>query len=236
MKIGLAAYAFQNGDVDFNLSQIERATEHAAAEGAELLCFGETFLQGFDALSWDYAADRAVAVELDSPVMDRLRALSARSGVALGVGYVERDGERLYSSYAVLEDGGTLHNYRRVSVGWKEFDRTDEHYCEGTESADFLFHGRALRVALCGDMWDFPERFRTDAVLLWPVYVNFSLEEWETCAREYAEQAALAAKRTLFVNSLTAEPVSHGGAFFFRDGHIERALPFDTEDILIVEI
>lgn len=50
MKIGLASYKFINQDLSFNLSQIEKAMQ-AAQGSVDLLCFGETFLQGFDALN-----------------------------------------------------------------------------------------------------------------------------------------------------------------------------------------
>ena len=49
MRIGLASYEVKNKDVAFNLSQMERAMEKAQGK-VELLCFGEAFLQGFDAL------------------------------------------------------------------------------------------------------------------------------------------------------------------------------------------
>lgn len=49
MRIGLASYEVKNKDVAFNLSQMERAMEKARGK-VELLCFGEAFLQGFDAL------------------------------------------------------------------------------------------------------------------------------------------------------------------------------------------
>ena len=57
MRIALAAYAFKNGDIGFNLSQIERGFKDAHGK-ADILCFGECFLQGFDALNWDFENDR----------------------------------------------------------------------------------------------------------------------------------------------------------------------------------
>lgn len=52
----LASYEFRNNDVTFNTAHMERAMK--AAQGkVGLLCFGETFLQGFDALSWEYEND-----------------------------------------------------------------------------------------------------------------------------------------------------------------------------------
>ena len=65
----------------------------------------------------------------------------------------------------------------------------------------------------------------TNGLLLWPIYVNFSLEEWHAFEQEYADQAYLAASRTLMVNVLSNEPTAHGGAFDFRDGHIAEQFP-----------
>lgn len=235
IRIGLAAYECRDGDTAFNLGQIERAMRDAQGR-VDLLCFGETFLQGFNALCWDYEADKKIAVSTDSEIFRRLGGLTVRYGVDLLLGYIETCGDAIYSSCAVLEKGKLLHNYRRISRGWKEYNKTDSHYREGTETGGFLYRGRPVMLALCGDLWDFPERFKTEHLLIWPVYVNFSLEEWTGYEAEYAQQAKLAASRTLLVNAISRDPVSHGGAFYFADGRVTERLAYDTEDILIVEI
>ena len=61
MKIAAASYKFRNRDVDFNLSQIERALRQLNGQ-ADMLCFGESFLQGFDSLDWDYETDKEMAI------------------------------------------------------------------------------------------------------------------------------------------------------------------------------
>lgn len=235
MRIGLASYEFRNNDAAFNTAQMERAMK--AAQGkADLLCFGETFLQGFDALSWEYENDKDIAVTADSDVMRRLSDMTLTYGVDLLFGYIERDGDSLYSSCAVIESGKLTHNYRRISKGWKEYSITDGHYREGTDTDGFSYRSQPVKVALCGDLWDFPERFQTDGLLIWPVYVNFELEDWPRYEVEYAAQAALAARRTLMVNPISSGPVSHGGAFCFVDGKIEKKLAYDTEGILAIEV
>ena len=234
MKIGLAAYEYRNNDVAFNISQMEAAARQARGK-AELLCFGETFLQGFDSLCWDFERDRKAGVSQTSDCMKRIRAVSAESGVDLLFGYIELEGERLYSSCAVIAGGEILHNYRRVSVGWKEHWKTDAHYCEGTDTSSFLYRGRRIKLALCGDLWDMPDRFRTEDLLIWPVYVSFTPEEWELERLEYAEQAGRVADRTLMVNAITKEPKAHGGAFDFVRGRVNGQLPCDREDILVVK-
>lgn len=101
---------------------------------------------------------------------------------------------------------------------------------------EFLYQGQRFMLTLCGDMWDFPEKFRTTGILIWLVYVNVTIEEWQLYEPEYAGQAFLAANHTLIVNSISKKPVSHGGAFIFTGGKIEDKLPYDVEDIMIVEV
>ncbi len=235
MIIGLAAYRFINNDTAFNLSQMEKAMKSARGK-ADLVCFGETFLQGFDALSWDYEYDKAIAVTQDSEIIEKLAAFTCQYGVDLLFGYIERAGEQLYSSCMLLSEGKVLHNYRRMSIGWKEYSRTDGHYCEGECAEDFVYRDRKMRIALCGDLWEFPEKFKTDGLLLWPVYVNFSLPEWQQYEQEYAQQAALAASKTLLVNSISRDPDALGGAFCFENGCITDRLPYGTENILYIEV
>ena len=157
--------------------------------------------------------------------------------MAIAFGYIEREEETLYSSYAFIEDGKLAHNYRRMSVGWKEYWQTDDHYKEGEAVETFSFMGRDFEIALCGDFWDVTwDKFITDAIVLWPVYVGFPLEEWPEEEAEYAMQAAKISERVLMTNSLSVHPVSHGGTFDFKNGTVQSKLPFDVEDILIVEL
>ena len=236
MRIGLVSYRCENKNIAFNISQIEKAFRESKGM-ADLLCFGEAFLQGFDSLCWNYETDRHMAVEQTSEIINRLCRLTAEYGIALMTGYIEKDGDRLYSSCIVLADGRIVHNYRRISKGWKEFSITDDHYCEGSETGEFELNGMKIMPALCGDLWDYPERFRTEHLLIWPVYVDFPTEEWENGEiDEYAAQAALAAEDTLMVNPLDRDPVNHGGAFRFQKGKLTERTPFDEERILIVRV
>lgn len=72
--------------------------------------------------------------------------------------------------------------------------------------------------------------------MIWPVYVNFSLCEWKEYENEYAEQASIASRQTLMINSLTHNPKSHGGAFFFVDGKIVQKTDYDKEEILFIDL
>ncbi len=235
MRIGLVSYRCENRNTAFNMKQIELAMRRSKGK-AHLLCFGEAFLQGFDALCWNYETDKDIALELTSDTISQLRSWTVQYGIALITGYIEKDKDKLYSSCIVISDGEIIHNYRRISKGWKEYSITDEHYREGNETGAFHLYGKEITLALCGDLWEYPDRFRTDQLLIWPVYVNYTIEEWEQGALDdYAEQAALAAKDVLMINPIDHEPVNHGGSFHFHNGQTVAKVPFDQEGILIVE-
>lgn len=237
MKIGLVSYEFNNGKIEYNIEKIEKAIISSNGS-ADLLCFGETFLQGFDSLSWNYEIDKNIAITKESVTMEKLKKLSEKHKIDLGIGYIEREKEKIYSSFIVIEKGKIIHNYRRITKNWKEYSITDEHYCEGKISASFIYKNREFKIALCGDMWICPEKFKTNGILLWPVYCNFTKEEWENTEQsDYAKQSKLASDNVLLVNSITKkEPISIGGAYYFKNGKIENSLELDKEDILFVEI
>lgn len=236
MRIGLASLECKNRNIVFNMAQIEKAMREVQGK-VDLLCFGEAYLQGFDSLCWDYTIDKKIALELNSEPIFQLCKWSKTYGMALLTGYIEKEKEQLYSSCIVIENGKILCNYRRITKGWKEYEKTDEHYKEGCKAEKFTFRNREIRIALCGDMWDCPEKFKTDHLLIWPVYVNFTVDEWNSREiKAYAKQASLVAEHVLMINPIDHEPQNHGGAFHFCNGEIIDNLPFDQSGILIVDI
>ena len=248
MRAALAAVSLLDGDVSGNLARMAKAAREAKTCGASLCVFGECAVQGFNALSWEYEADRDRGISADSEAFRRLCALSRGIGIDLLFGYIERDGDALYSSCALIEDGILTRNYRRVSRGWKEFRRTDSHYREGDGPLIFDYRGIRCLAALCGDLWDStaPLFQNTGAdLLLWPVYICYSPEEWENgIRREYAEKAAEFAPRALLVNSLCRirtqnggeETDAWGGCACFEGGKTTASLPMDRTGILFAEL
>lgn len=236
MRIGLVSYRCENRNISFNMDQIELALKRTSGK-ADVLCFSEAFLQGFDSLCWNYETDKSIAIERSSKALQHLKCLTKQYGIALITGYIEKDQDILYSSCAVISDGEIICNYRRITRGWKEYSITDEHYCEGTEIKPFRLNGKDMCIALCGDLWDLPERFRTQHILIWPVYTDYTLDEWNCGALdEYAVQAASVSDNVFMINPICRDPVNHGGSFFFQKGHVTERIPFDEEGILIVEI
>lgn len=237
MRIALASARVVNRDIRYNLAQMERYMADAKKKGAELVCFGETYLQGFDALSWCFESDQAIAVSTDSSVFAEICRMSVLYEIDVLFGYIELDGDAIYSSCALISDGKLLHNYRRISKGWKEYTKTDAHYREGDTVEVFYYKGKKCVIGLCGDLWEFPERFDLgEDLLFWPVYVDWTVDEWENGTKaDYAQQANKCCPNTLYINSVCACD-AFGGAIFFEKGTVKKELPIRNEGLLVVEL
>jgi len=213
---------------------------------SEVILFGETALQGFDSLNWDYETDRHMAVAVTDAPITRMREAAIKFDLAVSFGFIERIADKLYSSQIFIgPDGSIVHVFHRVSVGWKEFDRTDDHYREGKRFEAFSFAGKTFAIGLCGDLWTDgrPEEMRALQVdvVLWPVWCDYSPGEWNgTIKYEYAEQAALCGDCVLLVNPYSADPAetdtAAGGAACFRSGKITSELSSGSSGILLVEV
>lgn len=239
MKIALAAVCYRNRDIAYNVSQIKKWMREAKKHGADVVCFGEAFLQGFDALSWNFEEDKTIAVATDSAVFSELKQATAEIDIGVLFGYNELDGEVIYSSAALLDNGDLLHNYRRITKGWKEFSKTDDHYREGDTPSMFKYHGLNCVIALCGDLWERTEDFSLgEDVLFWPLYVTYTPAEWKKEGEhyEYASKAQEAAETTLLINSLSDTNDAFGGCSWFDCGEIRAYLDMGQEGLLYVEV
>lgn len=137
MRLALASQPVRNGDVAWNVRCMEDVLR-ACSGRADTVVFGESVLQGFDCLRWDYACDCTVAAAWTDEPVRHLQAAARENGAAVSFGMIERAADGLYSSQVFLgADGRLIDVFRRVSVGWKDVRRTDGHYREGDGSTCF---------------------------------------------------------------------------------------------------
>lgn len=245
MKIALVSAPVWNGDIDRNVRTMVRYLGKLRGQ-ADVVVFGESVLQGFDCLCWDYAADRHTAVPLTDASIQRMRTAARESGTAVSFGFVERYGEALYSSQIFIgADGKIINVFHRVSAGWKDCRFTDDHYREGERFARFPYRGKTFAVGLCGDLWTAgrPAEMRALSadVVLWPVWCDYPAEEWNRSVKlEYAGQAGQCGTCVLLVNPCCKDPAAAdaatGGAVWFRNKEIVSELPAGTEGVLLTEI
>lgn len=243
IKIALEAVGFITNDISYNKNRIIKAIEECE-DRADLLVFGETFLQGFQSLCWNFEKDRTVAVAESDPIISEIRDAAKANKVAVSFGYIEKADDKIYSSQLTIDkEGKTISNFRRVSPGWKE-EIADEHYCEGKEFPAFEFEGKVFSVGLCGDLWFDENCVEVEAlkadIVLWPVYTDFNFTDWNSSIKnEYAEQAAKIGKTVLYVNSycldMDDDEIARGGAAVFSNGKIIEEVPAGEERVLLFE-
>ncbi len=245
MKIALASSPVVTKDIQYNLSSILQTIQQCTGK-ADLVLFGETVLQGFDCLTWNYETDCHMAVAQHNTTIAQVCAAAKQHQIAVSFGYIEKADGALFSSQIVINDqGSVIHNFHRVSVGWKEYWHTDAHYREGSNFQAFSYRGKRFSIGLCGDLWTDgrPEEMRrlNADIVLWPVWCDYNAQEWnERVKFDYARQAALCGGHVLYVNPFCADQgatdAAAGGAAWFRAGAIIQEAPAGKPNILIVEL
>ncbi|MDY0277235.1 MAG: carbon-nitrogen hydrolase family protein [Acholeplasma sp.] len=235
MKIALASSFSTSNDIMKNIETIKDLTIKIE-NNIDLVCFGEAFLQGFNALKWDYNVDKELAVNSSSHYINEIKVIAKNNNIGIGFGFFELLENAIFCSYMIINNKGEVVDiYRRVSIGWKEHEKTDHHYKEGNCFNVFSYNGHKIITALCGDLWyddNVSKINEIDAdIILWPLHVDYSLKQWNIEKNDYVIQTSKINKPILFVNNYSNS--SLGGCYLFTNGMIEKELKLGKQGILI---
>ena len=244
MIISLAAGLSIDNDLQANLDTMEKFLAAGKAENSDLVLFGEAFLQGFGAITFDYEHDiKNVALGVHSPEIASVRQLAGKYGLGVGFGFYETDHSGIFATYLIVDArGGTAVKYQRVSPGaW--IAEANAEYRMGREFHAFEFAGKRLAVIVCGDFW---EDYLLDPIVeldsqvdafLWPVHCDYTIEKWAGGEREeYRKRSQILAKPVFFVNNLRlAADGAKGGAYVWQQGRELAALEAGREGFLSYE-
>lgn len=244
MRCALASKGFINEDVRYNKNVIIETLIECSAK-ADIVIFGEAFLQGFYGATFHVEHDAQIAVSQNDLIMKEICSVAQRYATAVSFGFIEKTEAGFYSSQITIDGDGTVIDlYRRVSPGWKE-SFADDRYCEGDGFHTFSFMGKRIAVGLCGDLWyddkvDELKQLDPD-VVFWPVYTDYNFNEWNTSIKyEYASRAGELCKKVLYVNSFCrdkeGDDFAKGGAALFENGLVCREVPSGKEAVLFVEL
>lgn len=212
---------------------------------ADMVLFGEAFLQGFYSMDFQYERDVQIALPLEDAIIREIQEAAKANRIGVSFGLLERGNDKIYSTQLTISSQGDIADvFHRVSPGWKE-PNADEHYVEGDRFHTFPYLGKIIAVGLCGDLW-FEEnvtevkKLEPD-ILFWPVYTDFKAAEWnQTIKREYCAQASRMCRTVLYVNSVCldqdGDEIAKGGNALFCDGKILQESPSGFESELLVEV
>ncbi len=116
LRCGVVQFQHAAGATEANFSVVDRFAWQAQAQGVKVLAFPEMCLTGY----WHARhLDRAGWETLSEPVPEgpstrRLLNLSRELDMILGVGLVERAGDRLYNTYVVALPDGSWRRHRKL--------------------------------------------------------------------------------------------------------------------------
>ena len=89
MKIALAAVGFYERDIEYNRNKILKCLKENSGK-AELILFGETYLQGFEVLDWKYETDQRMALSVSDSNIQMIRKATEENALAVSFGFLEK--------------------------------------------------------------------------------------------------------------------------------------------------
>ena len=162
MRIACAQYAIRDGVLGANLERSTAAILDAARADAELVVLPELANSGCGLLSRESALNIAEEVgdtnTLDGPTLRAWQEAAEETGIFVVGGFLEREGDSLYNSAAVVGPG-FFGRYRKTHF----WDEEKLFYELGSNLPIFETPLCNIGVLVCYDAW-FPEAARTLAL------------------------------------------------------------------------
>jgi 5-aminopentanamidase len=222
------------------LALIELHSANAQRQGAELVCFPECFLQGYE-VSADHVA--AVALDLESPEFERtLRRLEDVAPVIV-LGLIEKEAGKFYNSAVVMSRGALVTRYRKCHL----FGGEQAIFERGRDYPLFEVGGMKVGMNICYDL-QFAESseavVRAGAELVACPCNNMmrpsSAEDWKFRHNEIRCERAREARVWIASSDVTGEynrRISYGPtAVIDPGGRVIAQVPLMTTGMVVVDV
>jgi len=148
LRVAVAQMTSVLGDVEANLDRVADYVVRAEGQGVDLLVFPELALSGYPVGPWFSDA----AVKPGSEVMERLKRLSCRVAISIGI-IEETEDVQFYNSAVFLSGGRIRHVHRKVyPPNYKIFDEA-RYFGRGRTVAAFDTPWCRMAMLICGDCW-----------------------------------------------------------------------------------
>ena len=148
IRAGVVQFEHAAGDKEANFAKIDAFARRPAGEGVQILVFPECCITGYwylRNLTREGLAKIAEAVPAGESTR-RLVGLARQTGMTIGAGLVEADGDRFYNTYVVAMPNGEVRRHRKIQA----FEH--EHISAGSEYTVFdTPHGVRVGVLICYD-------------------------------------------------------------------------------------
>ena len=224
-------------------------TIHECATDTDLILFPEAAITGL--INNDNPHhDLPLGSSIPGKFTDTLCKIAREQKIHIGIGMLEREGNKLYDSAILITPvKGIVLRYRRMTPGWHGKDADSKVYCEGNELRKAKTTLGTFAFLICGDL--FSEELIGQIHELQPDWIlfpfarcfedgSYNQKKWDEEKHEYIERVKLAGKTTLMVNYLADRELdggSFGGAMVVSPtGEIIAEMPVGKEGELYAEI
>ena len=241
LRVALAQINVTVGDLQGNSLKIKHAMQHAAAQGAHIVCLPELALTGYP--PEDLLLNPAF-VDANLRALDELIVASRDfPGLTSVIGFVDRDHD-IYNAAAVIYEGrlyGTYHKHFLPNYG--VFDE-NRYFQAGRTSPLFLVNGVHVGVNICEDVWYPTGPMTRQALAGAEVIININGSPYYSGKGHFRAEmlATRAADNSVIVVYLNMvggqdELVFDGDSMVFNEAGelIARAKEFE-EDMLVVDL
>ena len=171
LRVALAQINVTVGDLDGNARKVVEYVERARTLKADIVAFPELAVTGYPPEDLVF---RRQFVRDNRARMERI--VEATEGIAIVLGFVEREGDSIYNAAAVACDGRLVDVYRKVHLpNYSVFDEV-RYFEPGSSCPVYLIGGARVGVNVCEDIWfpDGPAKTQSDAGARLIVNINGS--------------------------------------------------------------
>jgi len=148
LKIATAQFEHKSGDKSYNLSAIEKLSQKAAAEGANVIAFHECSITGYTFarhLSKEQMLDLAEFIPAGESILKLTETAKAHNIVILAGLFEKDEHDRLFKAYVCVDKNGLVAQYRKLHPF------INPHLTPGDQYCVFEIQGWKCGILICYD-------------------------------------------------------------------------------------
>jgi NAD+ synthase (glutamine-hydrolysing) len=239
IRMALAQVNLTVGDIEGNTQRLIEVMESAASMGAQVVATPELGVTGYP------PEDLLLKRSFVGANLDAVRQIAGSSGEALTIiGFVDREGDRLYNAAAICQSGELVGVYRKhLLPNYGVFDE-DRYFHPGREHLLMETPDGVIGVCVCEDAWSArgPVVTQGDAGAQVVVNINaspFHKGKGTQRAQMLCERARRAQAAIVYVNMVGGqdELVFDGGSLVISpEGEVLTRLPQFQEQVAVVDV